>query len=844
LKSLINNILFISFLLPCTGISFAQPANCSYNDLASQTNLVYNGDFQLGDTGFTTDYTFSTANPLDAGHYNIVTDASTIHFGFTGYDHTSGNGTGYFMVINGASTVANDWCQTVSVQQNSYYRFSAWFKNIVKKPQYAGLAIANVELHINGQKVSKNISLPDYPDVWVMLDTLWYSGSSTSVDLCMYDASTAGNGNDFAIDDISFKLCKNCPVVDVGPDQIICKGDSAQLNVTSDSNGTYLWSPNLYITNKDISNPKVSPPGNRKYVVSLTTIGGCIVKDSLIVFVRDITMTTGSDQTICKGDSAQLSASSTFSGNYKWTPKFNISDTSIANPKVAPTISTKYLVSFTSNGCTVKDSITINVTDLHANAGPDINSCKKDVFQLNGTGNGNFFTWSPIKYINNNIISNPTVNPDTNITYVLAVSNGICTSHDTMNVFVTSIDAAINNNDTSVCSGDTVQLSTFINGSFFSWSPKLFMNDTHSVVPFVFPPSTTKYLLTVSRGSCIKKDSVTINVVNNVFADAGTDQQVCKGSSVQLSASGSTGARFSWLPNYALSDPSIPNPIATPFFDTSYFLKVKVGKNCIGYDTVRIKVNPIPSVYAGLDQHICRQLYVPIGVSSSNADSFYWSPSTGLSDINVLQTQASPSSNTTYFIKAINKVTYCFNFDTVNVTLIKPTAAFYANPSSGQVPLDVLFTNASTNATNYFWDFGDTTSPSSQINPEHTFTKEGSYKVMLVAEDSGCTDTAYKIIDATGGLLIFIPNVITANDDGLNDEFVISYTKSALKKMHGSIWNRWGEKIYEFDMPDGKWWDGKFKGNIVQEDTYVYIIEATDLKDKIQVFKGNFTLLR
>ena len=207
-----------------------------------------------------------------------------------------------------------------------------------------------------------------------------------------------------------------------------------------------------------------------------------------------------------------------------------------------------------------------------------------------------------------------------------------------------------------------------------------------------------------------------------------------------------------------------------------------------------------------------------------------------------MQTQASPTTNTTYFIKAINKVTGCFNFDTVTVSLIKPNAGFTTDMQSGPIPLDVHFTNTSTNAKNYLWDFGDTTATSSQLNPNHNFTKEGVYKVILVAENNGCTDTAWIDIQTTGGLLIFIPNVITVNGDGLNDEFVISYTKSALKYMKGSIWNRWGGKIYDFEMPGGKWWDGKYNGTDCSDGVYFYIFEASDFANNIKTFHGTVTL--
>jgi gliding motility-associated-like protein len=558
---------------------------------------------------------------------------------------------------------------------------------------------------------------------------------------------------------------------------------------------------------------------------------------------NSLSTNTGNDTTICKGNSVQLNAITTGAVSYRWIPGSGLSDSTIFNPIATPKTTTKYKVIASNGTCSVSDSITISVTDLNANAGLDVFSCKKDFVQLNGSGNGSF-TWSPIKFINNITIQNPIVNPDTNIVYFLTVTNGTCISRDTVNVFVTSVDADIFNNDTSICIGDTVTFKTYINGNSFQWKPVSFLNDTNSFTPFAKPDTTTKYFLTVTKGACIKKDSVTITVIKNLVANAGNDQQICVGNSVQLNSSGPFGAVYTWLPNYALSSTTISNPIASPLVDTSYFLKMQLGNNCVGYDTVKIVVNPNPTVDAGLDKNICREPFINIGISSTIADSFYWSPSLGLSNINILQTQASPSHNTTYFIKAINKNTGCFAFDTVTVSLIKPTASFNEDVQTGQVPLDIHFTNTSSNAKNYFWNFGDSSAISSQINPFHIFTKEGLYKVILVAENNGCTDTAEVILHANGELFIFIPNAITANTDGLNDEFVISYTKGALKKLRGTIWNRWGTKIYEFEMPGGKWWDGKMDGQYAETDTFIYIIEATDFNDKTQTFKGNVTLLR
>ena len=75
----------------------------------------------------------------------------------------------------------------------------------------------------------------------------------------------------------------------------------------------------------------------------------------------------------------------------------------------------------------------------------------------------------------------------------------------------------------------------------------------------------------------------------------------------------------------------------------------------------------------------------------------------------------------------------------LNVTAAPPTAAFSGDPRSGDHPLEVQFTNLSTGATSYLWDFGDGQTSNAE-NPSHTYTSPGAYTVKLVASSSGGQD--------------------------------------------------------------------------------------------------------
>lgn len=93
----------------------------------------------------------------------------------------------------------------------------------------------------------------------------------------------------------------------------------------------------------------------------------------------------------------------------------------------------------------------------------------------------------------------------------------------------------------------------------------------------------------------------------------------------------------------------------------------------------------------------------------------------------------------------------CAYANSKNVSIVKaPTASFTASPESGVPPLTVLFTNTSTDATNYAWQFYDEdNSTSNEVSPSFTFENYGDYAVDLTASNTkGCTTVVSKIIRA------------------------------------------------------------------------------------------------
>lgn len=182
--------------IPCPAVEIRSCA--TLND-----NLIVNGDFGLGNYGFTSDYANRTVLGPSGfpGSYKVGT-----HYAIQDYtdDHTAN---GIMMSVDGAATAGLDvWCQTVSVIPNTDYEFSAWV--LATTALSATVDIPELQLFINGSPVGGTFSPTNTSAIWVdnMIRT-WNSGTSSTATICIQNAhlSIPGvEGNNFALDDISF----------------------------------------------------------------------------------------------------------------------------------------------------------------------------------------------------------------------------------------------------------------------------------------------------------------------------------------------------------------------------------------------------------------------------------------------------------------------------------------------------------------------------------------------------------------------------------------------------------------------------------------------------------------
>jgi gliding motility-associated-like protein len=241
---------------------------------------------------------------------------------------------------------------------------------------------------------------------------------------------------------------------------------------------------------------------------------------------------------------------------------------------------------------------------------------------------------------------------------------------------------------------------------------------------------------------------------------------------------------------------------------------------------------------------ICLPALVNFLDQSTNATTWNWT----FGDGNTSSVQ-NPSNNYltigtyTVFLVSGNPNT-CNKLDSsskVLTVLPTPNADFSWSPNPPEPNTPNEFTNLSTGATKYLWDFGDGTT-STNKDDVHIYEKDGTYTVCLTATNEyGCRDTACKSVRGIVVPLVDVPSGFSPNGDGIND---IVYVKGyGIDKMTFRIFNRWGEKVFE-STEKSKGWDGRYKDKMQEMEVYAYTL-AVEFFDGTKTNKsGNITLLK
>ncbi len=404
---------------------------------------------------------------------------------------------------------------------------------------------------------------------------------------------------------------------------------------------------------------------------------------------------------------------------------------------------------------------------------------------------------------------------------------------------------------TAVCESNLVHFTGQLlqpDTSALSWNWDLGNGNASDQNPSVTYNAAGTYniTLTVTNSSgCFDTDTSSVLVHPLPIVTAGPDSTICRGQAYSLHSSGA--ATYAWTNHPSLSCINCSNPIATPDSTIQYVVTGTNTFGCQARDSLIIRV------------------FQPFDVSLSNADtlcagestrlvalganSYVWSPSAGLSDPNVNNPLATPTTTTTYTVVGRDSRN-CFT-DTGRVMI-----TVYPIPNFGIVPDDMTVTagtalqlNTSNSADITRWRWLPSIGLSCNDCPQPTATpRETITYTAQASNDGGCTSTDKLTLTVVcNGGNVFVPNTFSPNGDGMNDAFYVRGKGLGRVKLM-KIFNRWGNVVFQAENIDpndaSAGWNGTYKGSKLTPDVYVYIVEVVCDNNTIIPLKGNVTLIQ
>lgn len=299
-------------------------------------------------------------------------------------------------------------------------------------------------------------------------------------------------------------------------DTLICSVDTLELKAIGNT-GSFSWSPDQNMLNRETANPLVFPKDTTTYYVTVNE-NGCISRDSVTVNVLHfINITITPDTVICKTDAALLQPQSQ-ALQFRWQPALSLSNPAIKNPLATPDRNIRYTVTANLGKCQAQASVLVRVVPYPAvRVSADTLICFGSSAQLKGAITGSSFAWSPAGSLQQANTLFPVASPSLTTPYVLTVYDTLgCPkpSKDTVVVFVQPRIQAFAGNDTLVVAGQPLQFNAS-GGTGFQWLPDLHLNNSNISNPvalFDGETETITYTVRVSRNGCHAFDAVTIRV--------------------------------------------------------------------------------------------------------------------------------------------------------------------------------------------------------------------------------------------------------------------------------------------------------------------------------------------
>lgn len=399
----------------------------------------------------------------------------------------------------------------------------------------------------------------------------------------------------------------------------------------------------------------------------------------------------------------------------------------------------------------------------------------------------------------------------------------------------------------NICSGDSIALSIQQvcgkNPFTIQWYPAQYVNNPMAFNTSASPPSSMwiKYIMK-DAANTVSTDSVYVNVSNGCCAYkaeiAHLNSNYCLNDSVDIIINKLyVGANYKWhiflngnlidsinaseIDRYVLNKPGL------------YKFVIQITGSCKkSEDFVELYVHPLPLADAGKDSIFCDTKDYKLGNFPIAQHDYNWSPKKNLDNPNVSNPTLNVTESMTYVLTVKDNISGCISMDSVSIEFGTNSLNLGNDTTLCEGSFMYLYAGESKFETKYLWSDG-------YSGPNLRIGKAGRYYVQKTNVCGVLSDTI-NIFSKLCFCRLILPNAFSPDANAINEYFPEEYIDTFIDI---TIFNRWGEMLFKAENVN-KGWDGRYKGEVVQQDVYLYIIKYRNCYGRYEYIKGTFTLLR
>ncbi len=642
--------------------------------------------------------------------------------------------------------------------------------------------------------------------------------------------ATAANGcTDTEVITITQNIAAPTAAIANGGTTAILDCNTTSIALTASGGTSYSWSNGTSVVGS-AAQLQVTTAGT--YTVTVTAANGCTDTELIVITYQANTNPTFTQiAPICTGGVINLATTSNNGVNGSWSPAPNVNAT------------TTYTFTPNTGLCANTATMTIVVNPYPTIAAQNDTICAGSNGTITTQTNliGGTYAWNNSTNTQANLIAAP----NTTTTYTVIYNLAGCTDTASAQIVVNPVPVVQVQNAT-ICAGQTGALiasANLANGAF------LWANGSTNDTLLLSPNTTSSQNVTYTLNGCTSAPVTATLTVNPVPTITMNNQTICAGDPVTMQANANPAGIYYWGPNGVQG---IATNTFTPTQDST--IEVFNVLNGCSSDTIQATITVLPLPISTFSANVlqgCVPLSVGFSADVLNNTTYAWQTSNQLSASGPqatldFQINGSFSVTLTATLNGCSSTTTVANMievDNYPIAAFEPSSQVFTEPNQA-----LSFWNSSVGATTYQWNFGEGGS-SSEEAPTHIFDieNEGTTVLLYAYSNLGCSDTASYYIGFDPGLVYYIPNTFTPDEDQFNQTFLPIFTSGIDPYNYQLlIYNRWGEVIFESLNPEIGW-DGTFgqQGNPCPVGTYTYMITVKlPAVDERQAIKGHVNLIR